>query len=68
MPNAVFIDLCTSAHGFIGICHTFANEPFFCYMDTLARYYEGYDNLMQHWRDTLGENLITIHYEQLART
>ncbi|WP_022944469.1 tetratricopeptide repeat-containing sulfotransferase family protein [Pseudoalteromonas ruthenica] len=70
MPNAVFIDLRRNFQpmAWSVFCHYFgANEPFFCHMDTLARYYEGYDNLMQHWRDTLGENLITIHYEQLVQ-
>lgn len=35
-------------------------------LDDLAEYYLAYDRLSRHWRQTLGERLIELEYEQLV--
>jgi len=32
----------------------------------LGRYYRGYQRLMSHWQDLLGERLVTVRYEELV--
>ena len=35
-------------------------------LDDLAEYYLAYDRLSRHWRDTLGERIIEVEYENLV--
>lgn len=35
-------------------------------LDDLAAYYLAYDRLSRHWRETLGERLVELEYEQLV--
>ena len=35
-------------------------------LEDLAEYYLAYDRLSRHWRDTLGERVIELEYEQLV--
>ncbi|WP_105254543.1 tetratricopeptide repeat-containing sulfotransferase family protein [Pseudoalteromonas sp. T1lg75] len=67
-PNALFIDMRRSFYpmAWSVFGHYFgANEAFFCDMDMLQDYYQGYEGLMQHWRQSVGDSLYTQHYEQL---
>lgn len=36
-------------------------------LDGLARFYPAYRRLLDHWRDTLGEQIVEIDYEALVR-
>ncbi len=68
-PNAKFIDMRRSFYpmAWSVFTHYFgANEAFYCDMNALMTYYEGYDKLMQHWRDCLPQSVTTVHYEQLV--
>ncbi|MFY8275261.1 tetratricopeptide repeat-containing sulfotransferase family protein [Pseudoalteromonas sp. SSDWG2] len=67
-PNAKFIDMRRSFYpmAWSVFTHYFgANEAFFCDMDALTTYYEGYDELMVHWHNAVKGSVTTIHYEQL---
>ncbi|MEO2280075.1 tetratricopeptide repeat-containing sulfotransferase family protein [Pseudoalteromonas pernae] len=68
-PNAQFIDMRRSFYpmAWSVFTHYFgANEAFFCDMNALMKYYEGYDRLMQHWRHCIPQSIATVHYEQLV--
>lgn len=36
-------------------------------LDNLAAFYIAYSRLMDHWRETLGERIVDVHYENLVR-
>jgi len=40
--------------------------PFSYDLDTLATYYIGYRKLMAHWDETLGDQILHVHYEKLV--
>ena len=40
--------------------------PFTYHFEDLARYYAAYLRLIAHWRDTCGESLSEVHYEDLV--
>ena len=44
-----------------------AEYPFTYDLSDLARYFIAWDALMRHWETTLGENWLTIQYEDLVR-
>lgn len=46
----------------------FTNDAFaYSYdLDELADYYERFDRLCRHWRETLGGQFLEVSYEQLA--
>jgi Tfp pilus assembly protein PilF len=44
-----------------------AGYPFSYDLEELGRYYAAYEQLMQHWRSTLGSRLHEIVYEDLVR-
>jgi len=35
-------------------------------LDSLGKYYIAYERLCQHWRETLGDRLVEIQYEELV--
>ena len=35
-------------------------------LDNLADFYIAYTRLMNHWRETLGDRIIDVHYEELV--
>ena len=43
-----------------------APYPFSYDLEELGRYYLAYRRLVDHWRDTLGETLLTLRYEDLV--
>lgn len=46
--------------------HNFnANHPYASDLANLGRYYRSYERLMDHWRETLGDKLLDIRYEDL---
>lgn len=50
-------------------CFAVYKQSFFRFaysLDDLAQYYLAYDRLSQHWRETLGERLVEVNYEDLV--
>ena len=42
------------------------NEPYFCDLGEIGRYYKLYDDLMAHWRRELPGFILDIDYESLV--
>jgi tetratricopeptide (TPR) repeat protein len=50
-------------------CFAMYKQSFFRYaytLDDLGQYYVGYNRLLEHWRETLGDRLIEVEYESLV--
>nr|WP_158217370.1 sulfotransferase [Microbulbifer agarilyticus] len=69
LPGAKIIHLCRNP---MDTCYAVYKTlfktayPFSYSQSEMAQYYGGYHQLMQHWRDTLPERIIDVHYESLV--
>ncbi len=66
-PDAAIIHLQRNP---LDACFSMYKQPFFSFaftLDDLARYYPAYDRLMSHWRQTIGDRLIEVSYEDLVK-
>ncbi|HEX2139509.1 MAG TPA: sulfotransferase [Woeseiaceae bacterium] len=69
LPNAKFIDARRHpmACCFSNYKQLFADGQEFTYdLDEMARYYEGYVQLMDHWDSALPGRVLRVHYEQVV--
>ncbi|MDQ9091686.1 sulfotransferase [Pseudoalteromonas haloplanktis] len=67
-PNAKFINLQRdfNATAWSVYSNYFAeNEPYFCSLPEFKRYFELYQALITHWRQTIPATILDVHYEQL---
>ena len=65
-PNAKIVHL--RRHP-MDACFAMYKQSYFRFaydLDDLARYYLAYDRLSRHWRETLGQRMIELHYEDMV--